>query len=82
MARATTDGLGVAARATPQPPCALVISLVPILCSIDAFAKEEWQRLCRWGGMDGLSCGAEAGVCCHGNGFIIPPPHPFVTERQ
>ena len=43
MACVLTDGLGVAARATPWPPRALVVPLAPLSCSIDAFAKEEWQ---------------------------------------
>ena len=44
--RAPTDGLGVAARVAPCPPRTFVVSLAPLLCVINAFAKEEWQRLC------------------------------------
>ena len=43
MARAPTDGVGVAAWAAPRPPCTLINPLAPQLHSVAAVAEEEWQ---------------------------------------
>ncbi len=43
MARAPTDGVGIAAWAAPWPPRALVNPLAPQLCLVTAVVEEEWQ---------------------------------------
>ncbi len=41
MARALTDGLGVATQVAPAPPPALAVPLAPRLFSVVAVAEEE-----------------------------------------
>ena len=71
MARASTDGLGDAPCAAPRPPptpCALVVPLAPLSCSIDAVARRTGIGVIFF-----LSCGVVAEVSSHGDGRIIPP---------
>ncbi len=72
MAHAPTDGVGIAARAAPRPPRALVDPLAPRLHSVVAVAEEEWQSpfLMARAPTDGVGVAARA---------TFPPPPALVV---
>ena len=77
MACASTDGLGIVARAASPPPhCTLVILLALLLCSINAIARSNDS-----GGIDCPSCGGAAGVCRPPQQWTYYSPHPFLPDN-
>ena len=76
MAHASTDGLGVVARAAPCPPRALVIPLAPLLCSINTVTKEEWQWRYQ---LPDLRCGGRGSPPQQRRYYS--PPHPFLPDN-